>query len=103
MRPRTIEWAAQARRDLFDVVDFLRSERPPAARRFLDLLDRRLAQVARFPESGRPIPEEQGPRGIDERPHREVMVLGWRVGYVVAERITVLYLLHGARRFPPLR
>jgi plasmid stabilization system protein ParE len=103
MPAKTIEWTLQARRDLLDVVAHLRGERPSAARRFVRPLDKRLRVVARFPESGRPIPEEVADGPAVEPPHREVIVMRWRIGYALSERITVLYVLHGARQFPPLR
>ena len=102
-RKKRVEWSSQARLDLLAVVDYLRAERPAAARRFLEQLERRLDQVARFPESGRPI-SEQLELGAEEEPgQREVIVMRWRVAYHIADRITVLYVIHGARRFPPAR
>lgn len=100
---RRIEWSEQARLDLMDVVEHVAADRPSAARRLVREIDKRLAQVARFPYSGRPIPEDQAPAG--ERDRREVIVMRWRVGYLAGpgSSITVLYVLDGARMFPPLR
>lgn len=100
---RPIEWSEQARLDLLDVVTYLLGERPESAARFLDILDERLAQVARFPSSGRPVPEDIAHEGDDEAHTREVLVLSWRVGYRVRDSVLVLYVIHGARLFPPQR
>jgi plasmid stabilization system protein ParE len=102
MPTKAIEWSEQAQRDLLAVVAHLRRERPSAARRFLHLPDKRLGIVARFPESGWPMPEEIAVRPAVEPPHREAIVRRWRVGYPISAQITVLYVLHGARQFPPL-
>ena len=102
-RRRSVEWSEEARRDFLDVINFLRVESPSAAKRFLSLLDRGLRRIRRFPDSGRPIPEDATPPG-EEPTRREVLVMTWRVGYQLSSgRITVLYVIHGRRQFPRLR
>lgn len=98
-----VRWSASAELDLHDVLHYVAAERPAAARRLLTAIDRSLARVARFPESGRPVPEVSTPKWGEPR-QREVIVAPYRIGYTVLEReIHVLYVVHGARRFPPLR
>ena len=95
---KRIEWSHEARSDLLEVVAYLRSSSPAAADRFLDRLDRRLLLLRLFAESGRRIPED--PDSGD----REVIVMRWRVAYrIEATAIRILFVIHGARQFPPAR
>lgn len=100
----SIEWTEQASLDLLDVLSFLHGERPTAALRFLSLLEQRLGQIALFPQSGRPVPEDTTQAGEDSPRNREVLVMKWRVGYRVGARprdpVQVLYVIHGARQLP---
>ncbi|MEK6606704.1 MAG: type II toxin-antitoxin system RelE/ParE family toxin [Myxococcota bacterium] len=96
-----IRWTAEAERDITAVLAFVADARPRAAKKLLTDIDRALARVALFPDSGRPVPEME-PSG--DRPQREVVVAPFRIGYAVAGgEIAVLYVIHGARAFPPVR
>ena len=98
-----VRWTASAEFDLFDVLRYVAAERPASARKLLAAIDKALARVARFPESGRPVPEAGIPTWTEAR-QREVIVRPYRVGYTLAAgELCVLYVIHGARRFPPLR
>ncbi len=99
MSKKKVSWSSTARHDLLDVVAYIHGERPSAARKFVKDLDKRLKLVARFPDSGRPIPEDLNAQPEDTG-RREVIIMNWRVGYQVSDVITVLYVIHGAREFP---
>lgn len=97
MPMKAIEWTDQAREDLRAVIARLRTGSTTASRRFVSQLEKKLTQIARFPASGRPVPEDPD-SGV-----REIVVMKWRIGYQAGARINVLYVVHGRQMFPPLR
>jgi toxin ParE1/3/4 len=97
-----LSWTRSADADLAAVLAYVAAESPAAAQRLLAAIDRALKLAARFPCSGRPAP------GGEESPHpsgtRELVVRPYRIGYAPGQsEIVVLYVVHSARRFPPLR
>jgi toxin ParE1/3/4 len=97
MAERRIVRTPAAENDLIDIWVHVAAESPSAADRLLDLLDRRIRQLAAFPESGRLRPEIAS----DAR--------GLTIGrYVVLYRMTptgtveVVRIVHGARHWATL-
>ena len=70
-----IIWQPEARQRLRAEFDYIRRERPLAARRWLERINKAVSHLARFPFSGRSVPE------IQRADVREVIVDGYRVIY----------------------
>jgi len=74
------------------VVAYILRENPAAAGAFRKNAARVLRRLARFPQSGRHIPE------FPDLPHREAIVRPYRFFYRVHERIVwVIAVWHGAQ------
>jgi toxin ParE1/3/4 len=89
-----VDWHPLARADLAELVAYIASDNPVAAYRVHDDVRKQTNLLAIHPEIGRP----GRVRGI-----RELVITG--TPYVAAYRfagdvLTVLRLLHGARRWP---
>jgi toxin ParE1/3/4 len=89
-----VDWHPWARADLAELVEYIASDSPVAAYRVHDAIRKQTSLLAIYPEIGRP----GRVRGT-----RELVVTG--TPYIVAYRfaadvLTVLRLLHGARRWP---
>jgi len=54
---RRVEFTPPARAQFIAAVDYIRAERPSAARAFRDRSSESLKNLIRFPEAGRTIPE----------------------------------------------
>ena len=91
----TVHWTGHAKRQLAAIHDYIAQDSPRYALRVVDRLTRRSQQIARFPNSGRVVPELEHPeiREVIEPPYRLV----YRVG---PARIDVLTVFHGAQPFP---
>lgn len=92
----TVEWHPLASSDLAEAVTYVARENPEAAYRLHDEIQRQTTMLAAHPELGRlgRLP------GI-----RELIITGtpYIAAYpVLGEVVTILRLLHGARRWPPL-
>ena len=66
---------ASAERQLLAALRTIADERPAAAADLLERIERALAQVGKYPESGRRLPE------FAESPYREVLVAPYRLFY----------------------
>jgi len=89
-----VDWHPLARADLAELVAYIASENPRAAYRVHDEIRKQINLLATYPEIGRP----GRVRGT-----RELAITG--TPYIAAYRfardvLTVLRLLHGARRWP---
>ena len=89
-----VDWHPFARADLAELVAYIASDNPVAAYRVHDDIRKQTSLLAIYPELGRP----GRVRGT-----RELVVTG--TPYIVdyrfaADLLTVLRLLHGARRWP---
>ena len=89
-----VDWHPLARADVAELVAHIASDNPVAAYRVHDDIRKQTSLLAIYPELGRP----GRVRGT-----RELVVTG--TPYIVAYRfaadlLTVLRLLHGARRWP---
>ena len=89
-----VEWTATARRDLAEIIEYIAVENPQAALRMDDLLSAAPRILKRYPLMGKPG-AVKGTREL--LPHRS-----YRIVYTVeAETISVLAIVHTARRWPP--
>lgn len=100
MAERRVEWTAEARDDLLQVVDFIALNNPLTAERILNRLQSRALSLDRFAERGRVVPELRGTRF---RQHRESIVNPWRVFYTIeADAVRVIALFDGRRNLREL-
>jgi len=78
---RRLDFAPPARAQFLAAINYIRAERPSAAREFRDRSADSLKNLIRFPESGRTIPEFPG-LGF-----REVLVGRYRFFYRVEDDV----------------
>lgn len=96
-KPRTdytLAWTTPALRDLLEIVEYIRSDNPTAASRFAKDVHAKISRLARFPLSGRFLPE------FPMAGLREVVIGNYRVIYRVvpsARHVQILTVRHGAR------
>lgn len=87
-----VEWSDLARDDIDDLVRYISRDSTFYARRFGQMVVLATRRLARFPESGRLIPE------AEDTSLREVIMQGYRVMYrLEAQRVLVLAVVHGSR------
>lgn len=95
MAERRVEWTAEARDDLLQIVDFIAFDNPLTAQRILDRLQSRALGLARFAERGRMVPELRGTRF---RQHRELIVTPWRMFYTIETDVVRVIAVFDGRR-----
>jgi len=94
-----IVWSPSARADLKSIVSFIGEEDPPTARKFGLKIIGCVEQAARFPESGRIVPEFENPTV------RELILSSYRIAYRVntdAKEIDIARVWHAKRGIPEL-
>jgi plasmid stabilization system protein ParE len=90
-----VQFTPSARLQLLEAVAFIRSDKPSAARRFRDRVERELRKLEKFPEAGRLIPE------FPDLPHREVVIGAYRFLYRPEKRVVwIVAVWHGAQQVP---
>ena len=86
-----VHWTDTAEGHLDALYTYIAQDSPEYARRMVDRLTRRSQQIARFPFSGRRVPE------YDVDPIREVIEGSFRIIYhIKSDQIDVLSVIHGA-------
>lgn len=89
---RRVRFTAPARAQFISALDYIRADRPQAARDFRDLVERSLLRLVDFPDSGRLIPE------FAELRFREIIVVPYRLFYRVEDDVVwVVAVWHGAQ------
>jgi len=89
-------WTDAALDQLEAIRDYLSQTSPEYARRVVERLVNRSAQIAAFPRSGRVVPEYE----IDEV--RQVIERSYRLIYLVKEeQVEILAIIHTARKGLP--
>ncbi|MFP5226466.1 MAG: type II toxin-antitoxin system RelE/ParE family toxin [Acidobacteriota bacterium] len=89
-----IEWHPLARYDLAEMLLYIAEDNAEAAYRLQDQIEQQVAMLSRMPEMGR-----SGRR----RGTREMVIAGtsYVAAYrVLSDRLEILRVLHGARRWP---
>lgn len=87
-----VHWTEHAKRQLAAIHDYIAQDSSRYANRIVDRLTRRSQQIARFPNSGRAVPEFEHPE------IREVIEPPYRIIYRVRQtRIDILTVFHGAQ------
>lgn len=89
-------WTRTSVEHLVAIYEHIAQDAPLYAQRVVDRLTRRSEQIAKFPGSGRMVPEYDAPE------IREVIEKPYRIIYRVRpDQIDVLAIVHGAQRLPP--
>jgi plasmid stabilization system protein ParE len=90
-----VRWTEQAFTRLAAIEDYIASESPATAERFVARLVRRATILARSPGMGRRVPELPG------SDLRELLEASYRIVYRVRPpRVEILTVFEGHRRFP---
>ncbi len=88
-----VQFTPGARLQLLEVVAFIRSDKPAAARRFRDRVGRGLRKLEKFPEAGRLIPE------FPDLPHREIVIGAYRFFYRPEKKVIwIVAVWHAAQQ-----
>ncbi len=91
-----VHWTDTALGHLQAIHDYIARDSKRNAKRFVDRLTRKSQTVGLFPESGSIVPEFDSPE------IREVFEQSYRIVYkILADRIDIVAVTHGARRLPP--
>ena len=87
-----IRFTPAARRQFLDAIEFIRRDKPGAARKFRARVESTLRRLEDYPDSGRNIPE------FPELPHRELIVAPYRFLYRTEKRtVWIVAVWHGAQ------
>jgi toxin ParE1/3/4 len=89
---RVVRWRRAASDDLAEIIDYIASDSPDAAERFLDGVMDRIATLARFPLSGATC--------LHYPKARQLLYGNYIIYYTVSRReVLVRAIVHGARLF----
>jgi toxin ParE1/3/4 len=87
-----VRLTATARSQFLEGLDFIRRDKPSAARKLRRRVEEALRRLEDHPDSGRRIPE------FPDVPHREVIVRPFRFFYRVEKRtVWIVAVWHGAQ------
>ena len=90
-----VNWTEAARAQLRDIRGFVAGSSPQYATKMVDRLTRRSQQIAKFPRSGRIVPE------ANDVNIREVLEGPYRIIYhILEDEIDIIAVVHGARQWP---
>jgi addiction module RelE/StbE family toxin len=92
-----IVWSDRALADLREIAAYIREQSPGSARRVRQQIRDATRRLARFPLSGRVVPE------LHAGGYREVIVREDRIIYrVTADDVRIVTVVHGKRDLPSL-
>lgn len=92
-----VHWTDAALGHLQAIHDYIARDSKRNALRFVDRITRKSQTIGTWPESGSIVPEHDSPE------IREVFEKSYRIIYrILADRIDVVAVIHGARKLPPL-
>ena len=84
-----VNWSAEAKRDLADIVDYYEDRSPEYARALVRQIYESVGRLEQFPQMGRSVPE------LSLKSFRELIVAGYRVVYLVSkEEVDILVIAH---------
>ena len=87
-----ILFTPSARLQFLEALEYIRKDNPSAAVDFRNKAEKSLSRLAKFPESGRGLPE------FPDLPFREVIVHPYRFFYKVKEDVVwIIAVWHGAQ------
>jgi addiction module RelE/StbE family toxin len=91
-------WTATARQDLLAIRQYIASDNPTAAKRWIERLRERARNALHAPLAGRKVPE------FSRDDIRELIEGNYRIVYqVFADRLVVLTVFEGHRVFPAVK
>ena len=84
-----VNWSAEAKRDLADIVDYYEDRSPEYARALVRQIYASVGRLEQFPQMGRYVPE------LSLKSFRELIVAEYRVVYLVSnEEVDILVIAH---------
>ena len=87
-----IQFTPKARTQVLKALEYIRRDRPIAARRYLERAEKSLSRLKSFPNSGRTLPE------FPDLPFREVIVAPYRFFHRVQhDTVWIAAVWHGAQ------
>jgi addiction module RelE/StbE family toxin len=90
----TLVWTGPALRNLLEIVQHIKIDKPGAAKRFGKLVKEKVSRLAQFPNSGRIVPEFSIPT------LREIIIGDYRIIYRIVStkrQVEILTVYHGAK------
>ena len=88
-----VRFTPHARAEFLGALNYIRRDDPAAARRFRKKAERALRRLARYPDSGRRLPE------CSDLPVREVIVSPYRFFYrKEGKTVWIVAVLHGSQQ-----
>jgi addiction module RelE/StbE family toxin len=95
-KPR-LEWRAQARADLLDIIDHIADDNPDAAQSLMDEIEAKVSKLPDHPKLYKPSVRVKG--------LRELVVTS---NYIVLYRdgphfVEIVNIIHARRQWPPLK
>ncbi|MET0532840.1 MAG: type II toxin-antitoxin system RelE/ParE family toxin [Steroidobacter sp.] len=91
-------WTEPALADLDAIADYIALDKPDAARELVQRVFKHVEQLTQHPKSGSRLPELKGWR------YRQIVEPPCRIFYRLdGDRVYILYVMRGARRFGPRR
>lgn len=95
-KKHTILWSGPALEDLRDIRDYVKYDRPQAAKKLARRIRQKVLRLERNPQLGRVVPE------LEALGYREVIVSPYRIVYTVQKtRIIILRVWHGRMEIRP--
>ena len=96
IKPR-LEWRAQARSDLLDIIDHIAEDNPDAAQSLMDEIEAKVSKLPDHPKLYKPSVRVKG--------MRELVVTS---NYIVLYRdgphsVEIVNIIHARRQWPPLK
>jgi toxin ParE1/3/4 len=92
----TIRYLSTAQRDLLDIFEYIKKDRPQAASGLLDKFDKSIAQLAANPKLGI-IPKDDRLKRLG---YRVLVVDKYLVFYVLkSKKVQIRRVIHGARKY----
>lgn len=92
-----VRYLPVARRDMLDILDYIRRDSRSAAGRFVDIFDDRISLLARFPKMGREIKKDER---LSRLGYRKLLIEDCIVLYVIKESaVEIRRVIHGSPRY----
>ena len=92
----TMRYLSSAQRDLFEILEYIKKDRPGAASGVMDKFDKSIGNLAASPELGI-IPKDERLKRLG---YRVLVVDKYLVFYVLKSRtVQIRRVIHGARRY----
>ncbi len=91
---RTIFWTGPALQALIEIVGYIKQDKPEAAHHFGNQIKRKITRLARFPYSGRIVPE------FSVNNLREILIGDYRIIYRIVSdqsKVEILTVFHGSK------